>query len=225
MDGWRTQNRATLQERHHFCSRHRRLLAFLLTLAIRAGLWAAARYLPHAEVIAGVKLAIVIFAYMVVVHLGDGWLRWLLPKEAAVGVLFTAGATLPIWSQDTVFSRGVCASFALFAILCSLNCLAIECWESDEQPSNSGRLPALKWAELPLTWMAATLAVLTILVLLVGPAEGSKGELWGISLAALLIIAINLHRTRFSNAALRVLADAVLIVSGLIVLITGLKWS
>ncbi len=83
----------------------------------------------------------------------------------------------------------------------------------------------MKWAELPLTWMAATLAVLTILVLLVGPAEGSKGELWGISLAALLIIAINLHRTRFSNAALRVLADAVLIVSGLIVLITGLKWS
>ena len=225
MDGWRAKNRSTLQERHHFCSRHRRLLAFLMTLAITAGLWAAARYLPHAEVIAGIKLAVVIFTYMVVVHLGDGWLRWLLPKEAAVGVLFTAGATLPIWSRGTIFSWDVWACFALFAMLCSLNCLAIECWESDEQPSNSGRPPVLKWAELPLTWMAATLVVLAMLVLLAAPAEGYKGELWGISLAALLIMVINLHRTRFSNAALRVLADAALIVSGLIVLITGLRWS
>jgi len=170
---------------------------------------------------AAIKLTAVICTYMAGVHVGDGWLTRIVPKEAAVGVLFTAGATLPLWSHHTTFSWEVWASFALFAILCSLNCFAIECWEAGERPSNMAHHPFLKWANVRLAWVAAAVAVSAILVLLPMRANGFRGsELCGICLTALLIILIDLRRNRFSSTALRVLADAALVVAGLLVLIT-----
>jgi hypothetical protein len=221
MDGWRGRNRAEFQERHRFCSRHRGMLACLLTLAVVTGFVAATRYLARSEFIAAITLAAVICTYMAGVHIGDGWLIRIVQKEAAVGLLFTAGVTLPLWSHHVTFSWAAWASFALFAMLCSLNCLAIECWEAGELPSNTAHHPALKWANGRLAWMAAAVAVSAISVLPPMRANGFKGnELYGISLTALLIMLINLHRDRFSSSALRVLADAALVVAGLLVLIT-----
>jgi hypothetical protein len=219
LDGWTAKNRTLLQERHLFCARHRVALMCLVALASAAIVWVTAERLPPMEVSAGMRLGAIIGVYMAGVHAGRGWITGYVPKEVAVGVLFAAGTTLPVWSQSRGFSWDVWLSLALFALLCSLNCVSIECWENrlSEDVWLQTPHPFVSWANPLINRLAAVLAVLAMIVFFTRHTKGSSGlEVLAVSLAALLILLLNCCRHRLSRPALRVLADVALVVAGLI---------
>lgn len=219
LDGWRAKSRTLLQDRHVFCARHRVALVCLVALAVTGIVWLTAERLAPIEASAGMKLGAIIGVYMASVHVGRGWITRLVPKEVAVGVLFAAGTTLPMWSQSRRFSWDMWLSVALFALVCSLNCLSIDCWENYRSEDAWQRTPhpVVRWANSHINLLAAVLATLALIVFFVLHAKGSSGpEVLAVSLAAQLILLLNRWRGRLSRPALRVLADAALVVAGLI---------
>jgi hypothetical protein len=222
-DGLKPTNQRVLRERHVFCAKHRRAMTWLLVLAAAAVLWVTADFLAPMEVSAGMKLAAIIGAYMATIHVGHGSMARFVPKELAVGILFAVGTTLPAWSRLSEFSWDEWIPFGLFAVLCSLNCLAIECWENEPHYPDwfQSRSPVIRWAETRINQLAAALAASAFAVILVRRQPGPfRSELLAISLAALLILLLNRHRNRLSGRALRVLADATLVLAGGLALLT-----
>jgi hypothetical protein len=222
LDGWTAKNRAVLRERHRYCEGHRTILAGLLGVACIAIFLLTFGYLPSGEINAGVKLGALLIAYMMSIHIGRARLASLLPKELVVGSLFAAGVTLPFWSRFTQFRSETFVPWLLFALLCSLNCLSIECWETGRfwDSSRTGHPPLVRWASSRLGPIAATLSIAALLAYGVAlVTEGvSRPELMAVCLGALLILFLNYASDRLSPAALRVLADAALAVPALMAL-------
>lgn len=87
----------------------------------------------------------------------------------SLGILFALGTTLPAWSRLSEFSWDGWIPFGLFAVLCSLNCLAIECWEKQPRYPDwfQSRSPVIRWAETRINQLAAALAASAFAVILV----------------------------------------------------------
>jgi hypothetical protein len=220
-DGWRATNLTPLQERHRFCARHRVPLAFLGILATAAILWLTSAYMPPAETKAGLQLGAIVGAYIAGIHLARGRVAQVAPKEIAVGALFAAGTTLPVWSQNAALPWNVWMSVILFALLCAVNCLSIESWENHR--SNDAWLgtpqPLVRWVNSRIDVIAAALAISALIVVLASQTKTrSSSGLWAVSLSALLIVLLNRGRHRLSRSGLRVLADAALVLPGLLAL-------
>ncbi len=147
----------------------------------------------------------------------SGWAERIFPKELAVGVLFAAGTTLPVWSVRGG-SREFWGSFALFAVLCSLNCLAIECWEFNwkDERRHSAVHRLLRWCDSNIKQIAAVLAIISLAFLAVGLIGA---EVLAVALGSLLIWVVDERRKKLSVPALRVLADATLLVAALTALL------
>jgi hypothetical protein len=227
LDSWTMREATARQARHRFCEHHRFLLAVLLVPAIALALAFSSR-LPLREIKAGLALAFIVAAYTFGIHAGRRLLTRVLPKELSVGVLFAAGTTVPLWSQTRALSGLTWLSVILFAMLCSLNCIAIDYWENPHKNS----LPLIEHhlsrspIQDPIARMAAALAVLSIGSALITRtkilprAEGfSPVEFVALALGALLIFLLHHHRQNFSRPALRVLADAALVAAGLLALL------
>ena len=222
LDGWRVTNFAALQERHRFCARHRVALAFLGVLVATGILWLTAAHMAPAEAKAGLKLGAIVGAYIAGIHVARGVVARVAPKEIAVGILFAAGTTLPVWSRSARLPWDVWVSVILFALLCAVNCLSIESWENhwSENAWLGTPQPLVRWASSRIDGIAAGLAVSSLLVLFIGHAKVSSTlELWAIALSAFLIVLLNRGRHRFSRRGLRVLADAALVVPALLALL------
>jgi uncharacterized membrane protein (UPF0136 family) len=220
-DGWTATNLTALQDRHRFCARHRVALASMSALAATGILWLTAEHLTPFEIEAGLKLGAIVAAYIVGIHVARGVVARVAPKEMAVGVLFAAGTTLPVWSQSAGLSWDVWVSVILFALLCAVNCLSIESWENHR--SNDAWLgtpqPLVRWVNSRIDVIAAALAISALIVILVGHTKThSSSALWAVSLSALLIVLLNRSRHRLSRSGLRVLADAALVLPGLLAL-------
>jgi hypothetical protein len=213
LDGWTAKSLATLQERHRFCDRHRFALFGLVVVASATMVWLIAHRLPTQEVGAGAKLGIILILYMAAIHAGSRRVARLLPKEIVVGFLFASGVTLPGWSQSVRFRWDVFLPWTLLALLCSLNCLSIEFWENDGRGSIEMRPAFVRGAAAHINGIAAALATIALLACLVS-ARGapSVSGLLAVCVGALLILVLNQSRSRLSPAALRVLADAALVV-------------
>jgi hypothetical protein len=230
LDGWSTSGEAGLQARHRFCANHRAALAMMILFAAAASMALAIRDLPLAELTAGAKLAAIVAAYIVGIHGGRGFLAQLLPKELAVGVLFAAGTTLPMWSQARSLSWTSWLALLTFAALCSLNCLSIQCWENGSAENHgfivTQRVTAnanalVAWAGLRIDAIAGCLAVVALFpFFLAGRKTLRAPKLPAIAVAAVLMLLLNRYRHRFSRPGLRVLADAILIMAGLFALFT-----
>lgn len=172
-----------------------------------------------AQAIAGVKLGVILALYMAVIHAGGGRIARVLPKEIAVGLLFAAGVTLPVWSRRTVFPWRECLGWGLFCLLCSLNCLAIEYWENHRRGAswNHPPHPFVRWTAPRINGFAAALAAGALVAGLVGNANRlSQAVMFALDCGALLLLLLNCVRTRLSPSALRVLADAALLVPALV---------
>lgn len=221
LDGTVAPLRTPLQQRHLSCARHRKVFIFLLVSAIVAILWLLANRPTKTEDWAGIKLGAIVAVYMLGIHAGSGFLARIIPKEIAVGVLFAAGTTLPVWSRYVGFSADFCFCLLLFAALCSLNCLSIERWES--HPSTGGveipQQPFVAWGSAHLNAIAITLALFALLPIVIFHARGTYfPEYLAILVAALLLYLLNLNSRLFSPPALRVLADAALVLAALFAL-------
>jgi hypothetical protein len=224
LDGLKCRDMSMLHERHRFCARHRFLLSALLVSACLGVLCIATMYMDAPERDAGFKLALCVAVYLLWIHAAGARLARLLPKEIVVGMLFAAGATLPVWSRLSTASSKLFISFGLLALLCALNCVVIECWEHDAPRGSrlAGANPLVVWAEPRLKTLALGLAICGLAALF---AFGFHGASWPASLALFLSASATLLllycKNSLSSAALRVLADTALVLPALLVILLG----
>ena len=221
LDGWSLRNRAALQQRHLFSDRHRFILVVLVVVASALVLWLMAGESRAPEARAGIKLGGILVLYMAGIHARRSPIDRLLPKEIAVGFLFALGATLPLWSRCARFPWQDFLPWSFFGLLCSLNCLSIECWENYRQGAGWRQAPHpfLRWAGSRINYFAAALAVAIFTVFLLPYAVASAPPaLLATCAAALLLLLLNCFRTKLSSEALRVLADTALLAPALIAL-------
>jgi hypothetical protein len=212
-----------LMQRHAFHRVHARAIAW-----VAAGVGASTSVLVFTQIGAqilklAVPLGLVLVLYMALVHLGRGRILVRLLKEVAVGGIFAAGVALPAWSRLGARRWEFLVLAALFAAVCTLNCVAIEEWERgrDRNLSVAGlRQSAMVGFGLGSGKFAAMLAVCATLL---APVVRLRGEFSAIGAAiavsAVLILLLDLMRERISADVLRVLVDVALLAPALVVLV------
>jgi hypothetical protein len=223
LDAQRASNASVLKPRHLFSARHRSVLLAVIALGAALAGWLIREELSPLEIRAGLVLGAIVGLYMLGVHLPGEALRRFLPKEIAVGLLFAAGTMLPVWTHAAVFSGAPAAMaitrWMLFALLCSLNCIAIECWESISSRSDQERSSSFfSWCDSRLSALAAGLVVLCCVAAAAWRTPSAAIPATTVGAAALLTWLLNSQRARLSASALRVLADGALLLPALIAL-------
>jgi hypothetical protein len=205
---------ATLKERHRFHDQHRRwFLAMAAPVAVALAVLAAR--MPPSLITPYCVLGALSLLYLALVHLPararGSSLRYF-PKELAVALLFAAASALPAWDEAWRRAAGMPRHHPLlilcplFAVLCWLNCMAIEDWE---QHRHGDRV-------LWLAGLAIAASILSVFGLFNQPAR------WlavAAGLSAVLFLALD--RSRLSAGRRRIAADLALL-TPLLLLVVGL---
>lgn len=213
----RSANAASeLRARHHFYGRwwrtRRSLLVALVCVAALACAATALRGLTLPLFVDYVALTLASLLYFAWVHSGRERNARMLAKEAAVAIIFALGCILPAWSSASNFLRSQLVPAALlFAILCWLNCVAIERWEGRGLVGVRAH-PSTQWAARHLSALliagASSAAVLAIWRHAVGRPTALAPYL---ACAFLLLAALERWRLRLSVDSLRIFADVALL--------------
>ena len=157
--------------------------------------------------------------YMAWVHLGRGRVMARLPKEVAVGGVFAAGVVLPAWSRIGARRWEFLLLAILFAAVCTLNCVAIEEWESLRKGNFGEDRRSLGAKDFGSGRFAIALAICAALMTPVVRLRGEFSAIGAaIAVSAILILILDLMRERISADALRVLVDVALLAPALLVL-------
>ena len=187
-----------LEARHLFHFRHRR--AFLAAMPLAALTLTA--LLPnlltttmHLYVIEGVLLA----GWFLLVHTT----RSPLPKEFVVGLYFAAATFTPTLVRRPSAPAALLFHAALFAGLCTINCLFIHAWQSGIADSYP-----------PLTTAGAAVCLLSIATAIGSPSSVAISAACGLAAASLLLL--HRLRQRLSRTHLRAAADLALVTPALI---------
>jgi hypothetical protein len=212
----RTGRLHRLRDRHRFHWRHRRVF---FPLALGAAVAAAAvivALMPPISLERNSVLAAATLVYFTGVHsplhrlpLVSGGLRagiWArIPSaELLVGILFTSGCVLPVFSRATKAELTPLVGVALyFGLLASLNCMGIHCWESRNRHS-----PGAGILGHALVLSAAGLLAACWLS---GPQPGAAALLTAGAASALLLALLDRLRKRLTPLTLRAFADLVLL--------------
>jgi hypothetical protein len=224
LDGTRAAPSTPLRERHRFHAHHRK--AFLTAGAVVgcALLWLiVARMSANARYEDTVLFSAALL-YLVLVHkprVGTDWL----PKELAVGIVFAAATAVPAWSRlnSGLHSQrfALFPAVALFAVVCWLNCVAIERWEN---LTSTGHLQftdahtTTRWAASHFGWLAYAACVISgvaavTLSLFTNPfvLRATASIYLAAAAASLGLALLDRHRESFSTLQLRIAADLALL--------------
>jgi hypothetical protein len=145
--------------------------------------------------------------------------NWL-PKELAVGILFAAATAVPAWSRMSEYPELEKARLAqaviLFAVLCWINCVAIEKWEAGRpSPAGNQRLaaahPSTQWAGAHLKSIVCAIALFSIAGAWFGGTSGLDEVYLAAFLSSGLFLALDAQRPFLSPLSLRIAADAALL--------------
>ena len=209
-----------LRQRHFFHRIHARGIAW-----VAAGVGTFTAMLVFTQIgpqvlRLAVPLGLILVLYMAWVHLGRGRFVTQLSKEVAVGVVFAAGVALPAWSRLGGRRWEFFILAALFAAVCTLNCVAIEEWERGR--ARNLTVEGLRQSAAVGFGSGKFAVVLAVCATLMAPVVRLRGEFSAIGAAiavsALLILVLDLMRERISADALRVLVDVALLAPALVVL-------
>ncbi len=225
LDGLATRASSILHARHFFAAKYRIGFASLALLSGAALLWIGMGYLEARTMRAGLILGAIVIVYLASIHGRPSHSRKLLPKEIAVGLIFAAGTSVPLWSRWRELTLVSGCIWLLLALLCALNCLSIECWERPRSGSAWPQPPSawIAWADSHLNSASLGLTIAAVVAYwLFGSGYSSGLPLLAIALAAFLTMLLNSQRKRLSPEALRVLADAALVLPALLAL--GLRY-
>ena len=187
LDGRRTTG---LEARHRFHAAHRGAFVAAIPVAIAAAVVLVVRcHLPAGIVEGYAVLAGLLALWFAAIHLTGRRL----PKEMAVGIFFAAAIFIPVAHTSQVWLEA-----AVFAALCTVNCLFINRWES-RLPDG----PALRSVTLAFFLAAA--------VVLRSPITDAT------ALAAGLLLLLDRGRDRLDATTLRAAADLALLTPALVV--------
>jgi len=215
-DARSARDASELRARHHFYGRWWRTgRGSLVALVCVVALTCAATGLFALSLPLFVKyaaLALASLSYFAWVHSGRERNARMLAKEAAVAVIFAVGCILPAWSSASNFLRSQLAPAGLlFALLCWLNCVAIERWEGRGLVGICAH-PSTRWAARHLSALliasASSAAALAVFRHALGRPTALAPYL---ACAFLLLAALERWRFRLSVDALRIFADVALL--------------
>ncbi|MEM9478947.1 MAG: hypothetical protein AAGA58_04710 [Verrucomicrobiota bacterium] len=152
------------------------------------------------------------------------------PKEVLCGTIFALGVLCPV----TVLSNWIAVQpnaglvgnlleilkpeIWLFALLCSVNCIAISFWEYDADKDND---PAsARRHEQHQQWprLAILIAGISLLFVILESTFSTRVVCAAVALSAILLFALSKFGTRFSPPLNRTLADAALLAPWVLVL-------
>jgi hypothetical protein len=210
LDGLDRANRAQLRERHYFYAQHRKTFLAAGAAVTPVFAWVVFTRMSPAVRLEDSAVFAVAALYFLLVHAhGRAVERWL-PKELAVGVLFAMATGVPTWARIEGHRAALIPAIAVFAMLCWLNCVAIEVWEWPAA-INSGAHRTTQWVGRHLEALAAGTALCAAALALV---HLHQNALFCLYLAAALagVLLLGLARSRhFTVMQLRVAVDAVLL--------------
>jgi hypothetical protein len=206
LDGLRHPHGDLLRERHHFHARHR--TAFLGAASFLAVLWIwfiLTRMRPEAFR-ADSWIGLFALLYLLAVHCRTPGL----PKELAVGILFAAATAVPAWSRlsggSSVGKEQLAPAILFFALLCWINCVAIDKWEGGNRPHAMTR-----WAGLHLRLIVTMIAFFSLAAALLAPSRGLMAVYLAALLSSGLLFALDVRSSHLSPMHLRIAADAALL--------------
>jgi hypothetical protein len=189
---------AELEARHLFHFRHRRVFLAIMPLAALS----LAGLLPD-------LLTATVHLYLIESVLLVGWFvlvhttRSRMPKEIVVGLYFAAATFTPTLARRPAAPRTLLLEAALFAGLCTVNCLFIHAWQDNVRDSHPS-----------LTTAAAAVGILSVAAALTSPRTVAIAAASALAATALLV----LHRFRhhLSRTHLRAAADLALLTPALL---------
>lgn len=188
--------------RHQFHMRHRGALTALLIAAVIMTALIGWQELIPATLLGGLLLAAFVGCYLLFTHPLGNYLPAQGFKEASVGVLFSAGSLLTVWTHYPGSPRVLFLCGLLFAGLCALNCYLIEAWE--RRPHLAGKhLSLLCAALLGLIWI--------VFLSLLTPFPEVNAVVGALSASTLLLLLLTYLEPQMPAEALRVAADAALL--------------
>lgn len=201
LDGLDSTKSTQLRQRHYFYLRHRTV--FLLIGCVTTPLFAWVVFTRMSPVVRMEDAGVFVIAalYFLLVHAHGKWAERWLPKELAVGVLFAAATAVPTWARAGDARANLLPLVLVFAVLCWLNCVAIESWEG-----------ASLWAGRHLQTLTASAAILAGALAIFSLNDSSRFYLLLASaLSALILLWMARNRTSLTTLQLRVAADAALL--------------
>jgi len=209
LDGLSAAKPERLRERHFFYSRHRTAFLMAGAMVSPAFAWVVFTRMSPAVRLEDSAVFAVAALYFLLVHMhGHAAERWL-PKELAVGVLFAAATTVPAWARAATERFALVPVVAIFAILCWLNCVAIESWESP--PSNTSH-PTTVWAAQHLQRLALATVALSLALAFASLQNSARFcLLLASAMSALLLFWLANRKRYLAPVQLRVAADAALL--------------
>lgn len=148
LDGLLAPQSPRLRERHLFHRRYRPAFLAASACGVVALAVLVERRMPAFVIRAYVVLGICALLYLLLVHIRmpnpfaqvlPRLFPRLFPKELAVGVIFAAATVIPTWERLRRSVPGQTGApllllLPIFAALCTLNCIAIEVWETATDP-------------------------------------------------------------------------------------------
>jgi cell division protein FtsW (lipid II flippase) len=196
-----------LEARHHFHHRHRTqfLSAILLTAIILACL------LHRIDVRAlhlYALLATLLAAWLLLIHARPSSNRRL-PKEVAVGLFFPAAVFIPTVARVPQLRTALLPAAALFAAVCTLNCLFLYAWEHPDDRSQAHA--TTRWATSHLTHLAASVVLLSTLAAGLAHTSMLQRPALACAISSASLLLLHIFRSRFSAIHLRATADVVLL--------------
>ena len=203
---------SVLRQRHWFCLRHRRLLIFLMSMAGVAAISTSLAGIPVKELKLGMAVAGVVLVYLCAVHFLGIFSANSVIKELAVGFTFSAGVLLTAWSDSNGGLTSCALPFVFLGLLCALNCLTIESCEATHPAQRAGTISVARRGDR-LNCFALILALSALAALIFGGRQEVFAPVFAaVSAAAAALLLLHYLKGCFSSAALRVLADVVLLV-------------
>ena len=190
LDAWRGEGQT---RRHEFYRLHWRAVVPVWLALLAAGAWIAWFQLPVELWWRGILLSCGVLLYLGTVHGAPALWRRRGSKEAAVGILFALGVSLAAWPMVQTWIDLL--AIGQFCVLCWLNCVAIEDWESGARARGAV--------------IAGSVWVALIAVLLLS--EHRPVIACAETASALGLVALDRYSGRISAEAVRVLADAMLL--------------
>ena len=225
LDAYRMKDAALSAPRHRFARRFMRPLMVLCGVSLAAAIYLVLFKLQAVLIYHGLVISMMVVLYFVLRLSPKTDLQLLLPKEVFCGVVFALGSTYPVHALPNNFLAGVLtAELALFALLCSLNCIAISVWEwREDQANDDGASIVQNWPGIRRNYVkyAFLLAAVATWLGLRGLPDFFAPVLISVALSAVLLGAIGLAEGVLSKDLRRVLADVVLLSPLLVVPMLG----
>lgn len=208
---------SALEERHRFHLRHKRLFRIGVAIALVIALVMVVTRMPVA-----IYMNLLLGGVLVAGFFGLSMLSSQDPNEAPVMKNMLAGVTFAFGTAMTAhlyrYEYGLddlltSREFVCFAVLCVLNICAIDLWE---HAARSSDIEVRAKDELTLTLPLVILGMASLVYAVQD--VSSRPFFYAILTGAALLYVLNRRRSMFSLRALRVLADAALIVPVLVFL-------